>query len=126
MNYRYRNKPKNLLLGERNLHRMGRCDLEALQCLLGGTALQFGGKLDEGNVMSIRNETDFLEAGELIEQHGQHHFARLLRQIGEEQNLVGWLFSGACADAAKLPGASRSLLLLFTVKRISNLDPNYI
>lgn len=68
----------NLLLGERDLHRMRRRDLEALQRLFGRTALQFGGELNEGNIMAIGNETDFLEAGELVEQHGQHHFARLL------------------------------------------------
>ena len=28
----------------------------------------------------------------LVEQHGQHHLRGFLWQVGQEQNLIGWLF----------------------------------
>ena len=34
-------------------------------------------------------KTDLLEAGELVEEHAEHHLVGLRRQVGEEENLVG-------------------------------------
>lgn len=42
---------------------------EALQRFFGGVALQFGGKLDKGDIVTVGHQTHLLEAGELIEQH---------------------------------------------------------
>lgn len=98
------------LLGERYLHGVRRRNLEALQRLLGGIALQLGGELHKGDVVTIRHKTHLLEAGELIEQHGQHHLVGLLGQIGEEEDLVRRLF-GLCVRVRVL-GAARLLLLV--------------
>ena len=39
--------------------------------------------------MSAGDEADLLEARELVEQHRQHHLVRLLRQVRQEEDLVG-------------------------------------
>lgn len=64
---------------------------EALERLFGCVALQLGGELDKGDVVAIGHQAHLLESGELIEQHGEHHFVGLLRQIGEEKDLIWWL-----------------------------------
>lgn len=103
-----------LFLSKRNLHGMCWCDLEALQRFFGGTTLQFGGEFDERDIVTIRHQTNFFEAGKLIEQHGQHHFVGFFRQICQEQNLIRWLFGGGI-DVATI-GATRCLLLLIAGK----------
>lgn len=84
-----------LLLGKRDLHSMRWGYLEALQRLFGRITLQFGGELDEGDIVPVRHQTHLLEARELIEQHRQHHFIGLLGQIGKEEDLIRRLL-GLC------------------------------
>ena len=38
------------------------------------------------------NQWDLLEARELVEKHGEHKLIGLLWQIGEEQNVIWWVF----------------------------------
>lgn len=49
--------------------------------------------LDESNVVTPRNQTHFFESGELVEEHAQHHLVRFIWKVGQEENLVGRLFS---------------------------------
>lgn len=106
-----------LFLGKRNLHCMRWRYLESLQRFLGRTALQFRREFHERNVMSVRHQSYLFEARELIEQHRQHHFVRFLRQIGQEQNLIRWLFGCAGILYATRFSVGRRFLFLFTVRR---------
>lgn len=83
----------DLLFGEGNLHCVARRQLKAVERFPGGATLQLAGKLYERNVVTVRHQTHFFEAGELVEEHRQHHLVCLLRQVGQEQNLVGRLLS---------------------------------
>lgn len=107
-----------LFLGKWNLHGVCRCDFETLQCLLGGAALQLGGKFHESNIVAIRHQTHLFEARELIEQHGQHHFIRFLWQIGQEENLIWRLFSSRC-----IIFTWTSALLLFITENPTKNNP---
>lgn len=41
--------------------------------------------------MAPRDQTHLLEARELVEEHGEHELVGLLRQVGEEQDVIGWV-----------------------------------
>ena len=54
--------------------------------------------------MSAGDEADLLEARELVEQHRQHHLVRLLRQVRQEQDLVGRGVSHVSSDSPSSGG----------------------
>lgn len=106
-----------LFLCKRYFHCVRRCDLEALQSLFGGTALQFSWELNKRNVVAIRYQSNLFKSRELIEQHRQHHFVGFFGKISQEQDLIGWLFGGAGVWYARL-SICRWLLLLLAKKSI--------
>jgi hypothetical protein len=81
-----------LLLSERDLHGVRGRNLESIQSLASCTALNLRRELHESNVVTSRHQTNFFESRELVEQHAQHHLVGLVGKVGEEENLVGWLF----------------------------------
>ena len=56
---------QNLLFGERYFHGGGRGDLESLQSVSGRSRLNLVLELDEGDVVTTRNQSDLFEAREL-------------------------------------------------------------
>ena len=60
-----------------------------LQSISGPRRLHLVLELNEGDVVAAGDEADLLEAGELVEQHRQHHLIRLLGKVRQEQNLEG-------------------------------------
>mmetsp|Transcript_19476 Transcript_19476/g.62012 ORF Transcript_19476/g.62012 Transcript_19476/m.62012 type:complete len:260 (-) Transcript_19476:35-814(-) len=74
--------------GVRDLHQVGRRDLEALQSAHRDARLHLRLKLDEGNPRLARHQPHLLEAGELREEHREHHLVDLVWQVLHEQDRV--------------------------------------
>merc|ERR1712203_11427 len=83
-----KNDKQALFLGEGDLDGGGGGDLEALEGVPGSSRLHLCLELHKCNVVSSRNQSDLLESRELVEKHAEHHLIGLLRQVGEEEDLV--------------------------------------
>merc|ERR550519_1858024 len=72
------------------VRRSGGSDLEALEGVPSSCRLHLRFKLNKCNVVPSRHQSNLLESRKLVEKHAEHHFIGLLRQVGEEEDLVRW------------------------------------
>eukprot|EP00312_Isochrysidales_sp_CCMP1244_P003417 CAMPEP_0196681852 /NCGR_PEP_ID=MMETSP1090-20130531/8804_1 /TAXON_ID=37098 /ORGANISM="Isochrysis sp, Strain CCMP1244" /LENGTH=165 /DNA_ID=CAMNT_0042020241 /DNA_START=73 /DNA_END=571 /DNA_ORIENTATION=- len=87
--------------GVRDLHQVGWRDLEALQSAHRDARLHLRLELDEGNPRLARHQPHLLEAGELREEHREHHLVDLVWQVLHEQDRVRQLAAGAAGAAGE-------------------------
>eukprot|EP00308_Calcidiscus_leptoporus_P013181 CAMPEP_0119398906 /NCGR_PEP_ID=MMETSP1334-20130426/141087_1 /TAXON_ID=127549 /ORGANISM="Calcidiscus leptoporus, Strain RCC1130" /LENGTH=212 /DNA_ID=CAMNT_0007422787 /DNA_START=367 /DNA_END=1007 /DNA_ORIENTATION=- len=81
----------------RDLHQVGRRDLEILQTIHRHPGLHLALELDESDASLARDKPHLFETRELLEEHRKHHFVHLVRQILNKQDGVGQIAADTVA-----------------------------
>lgn len=102
-----------LFLCECDFHRVTRANLKSLKRIFCGSRLEIIFELNESNIVSTWDKTNFFKSWILNKQHLDELFACFFRKVREEKNWIRGLFHESWMRDSSLGSRSASLVFTF-------------